>query len=336
MYVAAGSDQSRSLVLTSANSSIKQRIAVLTREVTTGRQDDMARVLGGNTHSLSTLQHRLTLLDTYRQNTTEAAARLEATQTALATMNDIAERMGPELLGIAAQTDLSMAAVLGEATTNLDHIMSAINANWAGTFLFSGASPSSPAITSPSELMASIIPVVSGLTTAEDVVAAVDDFFAAPVGGGGYLDTVVTGSLVPGGPISITPDESVAIGITVDRDAIRTLLSGSVLAVLAQQGMPALKFDETTSLVEVSGMRLLNASDGLTELRAQQGVLEANVERARLRNETERTSIEMAYNTIVAADPFQASVALSDAQSRLETLYAIIARLSRMSLADRL
>jgi flagellar hook-associated protein 3 FlgL len=93
---------------------------------------------------------------------------------------------------------------------------------------------------------------------------------------------------------------------------------------------------ERAALAGASGEALLAAKDRLVALRAGVGDAEARIDRARGRTAAERAAAEMARAAIVEADPFRAAAELQAVQGQLETLYAITARLSRLSLTEYL
>lgn len=336
MRVTNSGDLATSLLLARNQADTKARIATLSREVSTGRHSDVAAVLKGETRGLSDLTHRLTLLDSYNRNTAEAASRLTAVQGALAAMDSVASVQGPALLAAAEQGSLALAASLAEAEDNLARSLGALNANWAGEYVFSGAAPSRPAVITPTALMDAITPQIAGLGDAADIIAAVDAFFDAAPGGGGFVDLGLTGATDPRGPVAIGAGESVRMDLTADAEAFRDLLKGAVLAVVAQRGGGTLAPAAQSRLAAAAGERMLDANQGLTALRAGQGVLERQVELAKARNSSERASLELARSDVVSADPYRAAAALVEAQVNLETIYEITARLSRLSLVNHL
>ena len=64
------------------------------------------------------------------------------------------------------------------------------------------------------------------------------------------------------------------------------------------------------------------------------GYAEARIEDSKVRQEAEASSLEIARNTLLGVDPFDVATRLTDAQQRLESLYAVTARLSRLTLSD--
>lgn len=335
MRVTHAGDLARSFGMTQAYSRNKARMDTLTREVSSGLKSDIACSLRGDTRGLANIDNRLRRLDAFAQNTTEADLRLRAGQQALDGIGAIIKGLGAPMLG-AGLTDPSLQSVLTGADSNLEAALALMNTESAGQFVLSGARSNAPAVVGADDLMAYVTANVAGLTTGADVATAVNAYFDKPAGGGGYLDQAVTGSLVPAGSLPIGAGESVANPLTAGDPAFRDLLKGLTLAALAKRGVPGNNDAERLKLVESAGQSLLNAESGLTALRAGQGVLQERVELAEQRNASERSALRIARNGIVSADPYESAAALTEAQVQLETLYSITARLSRMSLADRL
>ncbi len=67
---------------------------------------------------------------------------------------------------------------------------------------------------------------------------------------------------------------------------------------------------------------------------ARVGTTQAQISAAITRNGAEQSALEIAQAGIVSADPYDAATRLEDLQTRIEALYLITARVSRLSLAD--
>ncbi|PQO24558.1 flagellar biosynthesis protein FlgL, partial [Rhodobacteraceae bacterium WD3A24] len=72
----------------------------------------------------------------------------------------------------------------------------------------------------------------------------------------------------------------------------------------------------------------------LGALEGRVGAAEARVERAAARNSAEATAMESARNDLVGRDPFETASALQETTARLEKIYTVTARLSRLSLLE--
>ena len=89
-------------------------------------------------------------------------------------------------------------------------------------------------------------------------------------------------------------------------------------------------------ILSAAGTRLARGNDAVILLRASVGVAQGAVEAAGNRNGAEKTALSIARTGLLSADPFETATALREVEGRMESLYAVVARLSRLSLADYL
>jgi flagellar hook-associated protein 3 FlgL len=172
---------------------------------------------------------------------------------------------------------------------------------------------------------------VAGATTVADVGTALDTWFGP---GGGFETFAYTGSPDPLRAFRVSPGESVDLPVTALAPAVRETLRGLAMAALLDRGVLAGDVAQRAALAGASGEALIAGRDRLVALRGGVGDAEAAIERARVRNESEGAAAERARAAIVEADPFQAATELQALQGQLETLYAITARLSGLSLTN--
>lgn len=337
MSLASIGDLSRAFSLRTANSRAKSLLVTLSRELSTGVKSDLPTAVGGDTRRLAGIEHRLRTLQAMGRNCEEAGGRLDAGQAAIAGMQAISSGAGTALLGASMMAGTKTVDVLLlDARADLDATIGLLNTRYAGEFVFSGARPDQRPVADAAVLLAEVGAAVTGLTDMQDIIAAVDAFFDAPAGGGGYLDRAYLGGAEGPGPVSVSPERSIDNDLTAASRPFRDLLKGLTLAALAAEGVVGTTAVERLAAAQAAGARTLAASDGLTHARSAQGILEETVELARMRNTAETSSLQIARNRIVSADPYETAAALSEAQVQLESLYAITARLSQLSLAKRL
>jgi leucyl/phenylalanyl-tRNA--protein transferase len=74
----------------------------------------------------------------------------------------------------------------------------------------------------------------------------------------------------------------------------------------------------------------------LAHLVARLGGLQAQVDRAQTRNESEAAALGMARTGMVQIDPYDAATRLQNTETQLQLIYTLTARISRLSLADYL
>ncbi len=175
---------------------------------------------------------------------------------------------------------------------------------------------------------------VTGLTTAADIDAAIDNWFDAS--GGGFETVGYEGGTTDFISRSIASTQTVEIGLRADDQAIRDTLKGLAKGALA--GDPTLAFDTDIQrdLQVQSGADLLSTASSLAGIQGRLGHIEGQVEEASTRIAAQETSYGIARNELVSADPFETATRLQSVQLQLETHYTLTARLSRLSLTEYL
>ena len=82
---------------------------------------------------------------------------------------------------------------------------------------------------------------------------------------------------------------------------------------------------------------MTDGQSGMIGLRASLGETQARAEAALTRMASEAGALELARSGLLSVNPYEAATALREAESGLETLYAVLtARLSRLSLTEYL
>ena len=70
--------------------------------------------------------------------------------------------------------------------------------------------------------------------------------------------------------------------------------------------------------------------------RIRLGSTEANIINTGVQNDAEKSALETARLGLLSVDPYETAAKLQEAQTQLETLFSITARLSRLSLVNYL
>jgi flagellar hook-associated protein 3 FlgL len=181
------------------------------------------------------------------------------------------------------------------------------------------------------DLLTALQTAATGATTAGQVSAAVNTWFADPLGFGTFYQG--------GDPLSPTPiaaGESADLSTTAMDQTLRDTLAGFAMAALIDRGVLAGDATERGRLAQQAGQQLVSTEDGRTTLQARIGTVEAQIEAARTRNSAEETSLGILRSDIGSVDPYEAATRLQTIQSQLESLYLVTARVSRLSLAEYL
>ncbi len=69
-------------------------------------------------------------------------------------------------------------------------------------------------------------------------------------------------------------------------------------------------------------------------MRANLGTVEAHIETVSVQSASETSALEILKANLLSVDPYETASELQAVQTQLETLYALTARMSRLSLVD--
>ena len=323
-------DLARSFVLQRQTTALKAETGRLASELVTGRAADPARALRGEMAPLAAIETSFARLAGWRSAAAGAGLRLDAMQAALSVVDAAATDLGAAL-GLASSpgNPQLLAATAADARGKFATAIAALNTRAGDQSLFAGPATAGPALAPAEDMLADLAGAVAGASSAGDVAAAVDHWFDDP---GGFLTHAWRGSSAPSGPIPIGPGESLHIEVTAADPALRETVKGLAMAALLDTGL--LAGAAAADLAGRASERLLGAASERAALAARLGVTQGALAAAETRNAAEATGRGIARQTLTGADPYAAAVALESAQTQLETVFAVTARLSRLSLAD--
>lgn len=328
-------DLARSYMLGRQSSDLKTRLASLAQEMGSGRKADLSTAVGGDYRVLAGLEHTLQTLSAYGTSASEAALLAQTQQEALNLVQTATSDLGPSLLSAASNgVTAQITTAAGQALGQFDAVLSGLNVSVGGQYAFSGDGVDHQPLPSAQDVLDTLGPVVAGQTTVAGLVAAVDAWFDAPPGGGGFLDQAYGGSQSARAQIQIGPTTSASITITAADPALRGALKGLALSSLVAQGSFSGSPVAQAAVLSAAGTRLIDSGDDLTGLMAELGVAQQAIEGAQTQNSATASALEIARNTIVTADPYETATALQSTQQQLEALYTVTARLANMTLAD--
>lgn len=326
-------DLARSLVLSTHHTRLNRELDKLGVEIATGFTRDPARHLQGDVTGLVALDRDLSRLEAFRISTTEAGARAATLQTTLEEIQGRSELLSQVLLSAELTPTQEMRETFSEEARNaMGQVLAGLNRNIGGRFLFSGTANDTPAVAGLEDMLADLRLVLSGQSTAADIGTALDNWFDSA--GGGFETSGYLGATDDASPIRIGDGESVALDVRGDDPVFRALLKSVAKAALATDDTLALAAEVQTELLSQAGRELLGHQQGLVELRAGLGAKEARIEEVSTRNAAERTALSMMRVDLVGADSFEAASRYENIRAQLESLYAITARSSQLSLVD--
>lgn len=337
MTVNSIGDQARAFVMKTASARLKNTVDVLTKEMSSGEVADLGQRLQGNSRSLNDIEARMKMLNQYKRNAAEAASLTGAMQERLGTIHSVTSTLAVDLVvGPALPTVKLLSTRSDGVAQTFSDVVEQLNGSFAGQHLFSGLATDLPPLISANQMLDNLEAITSGLTTAADVAQAVSDWFDAAPGGGGFLDVAYSGTLGQTRQLGIAEDS--AIGITTDaaNPVIRDVMKGLATAALVSRGVLAGQHDEQWSLMTKGGAVIMDNDAGLIAEMARVGLNQQIVDQGQAANAAALSTLNVARNDIRSADPYETSVALTEAQSQLDALYTITARLSKLKLVEYL
>lgn len=337
MSFASLGDLAQHFQLRRQNVEVQKSIQSLTREMTTGVRSDLPKALGGDFTTLGAIERSLGAIKSWNVATSEASLFAGTLQESLGTVQDLGTGIASSLAASGSTASANAIDALAiDTKSRFQSAVAALNTQVTGRYLLSGSATDHPPLASADDMLAALQTATAGIATVNGVVAAVDAWFDAPAGSGGFLDLAYGGSAAPPGPFPIGDGESAGITTTAADPRIVTTLKGFAMGALVATGTLAGDTAARGSLLQNSGTRLLGAGNGLVAMRAEIGGTEARVAAAATRNAAAAGTLELARTKLVSADPYDTATALEQAQTQLQTLYTLTARLSKLSLADYL
>lgn len=329
-------DLSRSVLLRQTSTQLKSRLATLTEEAATGLKADVPVALNGQMGRLAQVQDRLALLQAHKQAADVAQAELGGMQRTMEALQKIGTRTGAGLQSAAGNSSSASLGVVSEdARQDFHSAVRLLNVSAGGRHLLSGTAVDRLPLSDPADILADARARLAGLTNPAQVASALDAWFAAPAGSAGFADAHFHGNTETR-EVPVAPGEVMRHDLTALDPAFRDLLAGLALGALATDPALGLTREQSAALMDKAGTRLAAATTALTARRADIGLQEAAVERAVTRNAAEATALSLARSDMLAADPYETASALTETEASLQNLYALTARLSRLSLADYL
>ncbi|WP_349537489.1 flagellin [Sagittula sp. NFXS13] len=301
-------------------------------EVATGFVRDAGQHLKGDLTGLQAIDRSLSRLEAYSVNTTEATFLTGSMQVTLGEIQSRSETISQTLISAELTPNGSLLATMSEDAENaLSQTLNGLNRNVAGRFLFSGTATDRRAVEGVDDVLTDVRTALIGATSVADVETVLDTFFGA---GGTYETTTYQGSNTALSPMQLSETESINVDIRATDPVFREVLKPLIMAALATDVALGFSQDVQVEMMAKAGRDLLGAQEGLVELRAGLGALEARVEDADARNSAEITATSMARLDLVGADQYESASRYENIRSQLESLYAITVRSQRLSLAE--
>lgn len=332
MKIGSRGDLAHTYAMQFRQSALKQDIQRLTLEISSGQVADTRKALGGNTAYLADLDRSMTRLNAYDLATQEAMMFAGGVQNALTHISGLSNAFRNEVIaGSISAFGGTSTSIPVHAKNTLEQIVSALNTDVAGRSLFSGTATDTIPIAPAEEILAALRTAIAGIGNVDDILAAATAWFDGPAGFGavGYR-----GSDVGLAPIALSDSAKAQFDLRGDDPVVRDLLRNLAVLALAEDPALALTGTQKNELLQKSTPGVLTSNDEMIRLQAKVGVIENRIETMSVRHSSERSAFEMARSNLLSIDPFEAATELEQVQFQLQSLYAITARSSKLSLVN--
>ncbi|MEM6303416.1 MAG: flagellin [Pseudomonadota bacterium] len=325
-------DLSQSFALRQSTVRIRQEIDQLTQELTSGQISDPKSALRGNLSFLTDVERQSAVLDSYGVAAKEAETFTTLMQLALTNFGDIAQDLSGALLTAGTSTlGSSVIDISNNARAALDSLVGTLNGDVAGRSFFAGNATDARPVADTDTILTDLTAALAGATTPADIMAAAQAWFADPLG---FEASAYQGSTAPLSDFRLSAEDTVTVDVrATDPGLTRTLASAAVAALAADPAL-ALDIENQTELLSLAGEDLLLGSDEVTGVQARVGLAQGEIDKIATRNAATLTSLNIAKNALLEADPFETATRLEEAQFQLQSLYSVTVRNSQLSLLN--
>lgn len=325
-------DLSQHYSLRRYNADLKASLGEIVEELGTGEVADISSHLSGGFSNLSALERSLTLTDSYSLAIGSVSTFVDTQVIAFERARGYVAETGLSLIDASTSSDpFRKDAVLEESRATFDSVLTVLNAQGGGRSVFSGTATNSRAFASAEEVLNAFSSALAGLNSASDVMDAADVWFGS---GGGYDITAYLGSSDFFGGVKVAANEVIDSKLSGDSDEIREILKVHAVAAALSEGEIPLIDAEVSNLMKLVGEEMLDLDENLIGVAAGLGELQERIVDYRSQNEAERFALMSAKNELIGVDVEDNAMRLSEAETQLEILYNVTARLSRLTLAD--
>jgi len=330
MKITSFGDMAQSQYLRMRNMELKQQVASLGQELSTGKTSDLTGRLGADFTYLADVERNLARMDSYDVTVMEATLFASSAQDYLMNINTNVTDLRANFLTFGTYATAENAdQMAGDSRLYLRSSISAMNGSAGGRNLFAGTATDTEPLNDVDTLMSALVTEVTGLTTAADVAQAVKDWFDDPAGFDAVMYNGSTNSLAP---VQVGPSDQISLDLRADDPDVKFVLQAFAIGAIGNEAGLSFSDEIKTDLVNITTSELQESEDRVINLRADVGFAQGRIEEVSTRNLAAKTSLGLAKNSLIEADPYETFTRLEEAQTQLESLYTVTVRSSQLSL----
>lgn len=313
---------------------MRARLDRLTEELATGRAFDTGRALQSDFSTFSRVTHDLRTFEAREEALSRARTWMDVAQTSLGAIDAAGNRLGEALTSGLAGTDPRTVSSLGIiAEGALEDIVTSLSRTDGGRSVFANGDASGTPPFDLEILRSETRAIAQAAPDLEALLLAFDGYFAP---GGGVEASALSTFPAELTRFPIGGGEALSVPVSVRDQSIRDAVKqAALIAALPNAGFAVSQKDRSDLASELP-RRSVAVSAGLAISRGQLGSVEARASSLSEEMNAERGQLEIRRSDAVATDPYETASRLQDEISRLETIYAVTARTSRLNLTDYL
>lgn len=327
--------------------SLSAELARAQTETTTGRLADTGQTLGARARASFSARQEIARLSAIGGSNSAAATRLETTQRILTNATDTAQDFISGVIA-AKQSSGNQTFLPDQARANVVALTASVNSASAGAYLFGGinsenaplgeyytpGSPQRNAVTAAFQSAFGVLPSDAGAATiTKDAMQTFLDGAFASLFSPANWETVWSSAANQNLESQISPSEVIETSANANEGGIRTLMSAYVM--VAEFGGKL--SDETFQAVLETAARVAGeAVQGITSLQSKLGIAQNRIASADDRMSRLSAVLGDQLGALEGVDPFEAASRVTELTTRLETAYALTARLERLNLLNYL
>ncbi|NBB97277.1 MAG: hypothetical protein GVY34_03775 [Alphaproteobacteria bacterium] len=332
MFHFGTSDLAQNLMLRRSGTQLRETVSRLTAELSSGQHQDTSRALNGALTQLGNIEHGLGLSAQHIASANFAATFLAAQQSAISQVGQLTQDLALDLqTSTSTPNDAIVSEAGNRAKQGFEHAIGLLNSQVAGRHLFSGVSGDVQPFADPDVILDALVTSLPPTPSTTDIRQHVESWFAV----GGPFDTIAyQGGEKAATGLDLGDQTRVRLDLDGSGTYQRDALAGLALGAIAQAMPTPPSSAEQRDLLSLSARLLFQSDDSRVALQSSIGTREARVDEAKTHAQARMSTLQIARNDLLAADPYDTASALESASQKLDALYLVTARLSRLSLTE--
>jgi flagellar hook-associated protein 3 FlgL len=325
-------DLAQSYALRLRNTELRKDITQYNNELTTGMADDLADHLRGSYARLTGIERDLRLIEGFQVTVTEAKQYADMAQVRLGQINDIvADFSGDLLTADFANATASNDTLAEGGRLYLETIVDTMNSQSAGRTLFSGDATDRPALVKAADILTELKSLFTAPGSAVALADTVSDWFDDPAG---FEAFAYSGSYTDLSPFRMSDTTRINVNVKAIDPELKEVMKFIAMAAISDDPAIVVDFEAQGDTLRTAAEGLMSANNGLVAVQANVGLAQERIEAWTTQHAVEKLELQNAKGALLAVDPFETASRLESAQFQLETLYAVTARLSNLSLTN--